>query len=334
MNLSLTLLFHMHHETEAEKSSPRAYAEVMDLIRQADGLPIERAWLAEHHLSPMRGRLPAPLLMAVAAARETTRIGVGPCVLVLPLHHPLDLAEQIATADLLCEGRLAAGVGSGGNPEEFALYGVPLDERRARFAEGLAFLARALRGEPFSFSGDYYAVTDAAVVPRPLQPLHDLLWVAAGSTGSAALAGCSGGHLLLSRGTALPDLLEQIEAYRAARSDAGGDPMSARIQVTRGVYVAESEDAAWREAEEGIRRHYRRLARYGGEEVDLREMARRGDFVVGTPAQCAEQIAELCRQAPITHLACDVALIGVPHERVKRSLELLGREVAPLLDAL
>lgn len=331
MTLSLTLLFHLHHLSEAEKSSAQAYAELLDLIRQADELPVERAWLAEHHLSATRGRLPAPLLMAVAAARDTSRIGVGPCVLVLPLHHPLDLAEQVATADLLCKGRLAVGVGSGGNPEEFAIYGVPLEERRDRYQEGLYLFTQALSGEPFSVSGAYYTVPEATLVPRPLRTVQELLWVAASSAGSATLAGRSGGHLLLSRGMPIPDLLEQIAVYRAARAEAGHDPATAHIQVTRGIYVAESEDAAWHDAEEGIRRHYGRLARYGGEEVTPREMARRGDFIVGTPEQCAEGIAALRMQVPITHLACDIDLIGMPHERVKRSLDLLGRAVTPLL---
>src|SRR5689334_14116465 len=91
-----TLLFHLHHESESERSSRRAYAEVLDLVRRADDLPIERAWFAEHHLLDTRGRVPAPLLLCVAAARETRRIGVGACVVVLPLHHPLDVAEQAA----------------------------------------------------------------------------------------------------------------------------------------------------------------------------------------------------------------------------------------------
>lgn len=333
MSVAITLLFHLHQETEAERSSPQAYAETLDLIRQADALPPARdgapaiacAWLAEHHLLPVRGRLPAPLLMAVAAARETRRIRVGPCVLVAPLHHPLDLAEQIATADLLAEGRLAVGLGSGGNPEEFAAFGVPLAERRSRFAESVEIVATALRGAPFSHQGVHYTIPRVELVPRPLQAVEDMLWVAAGSVDSAALAGHSGGHLLLARGTSTPDLHAQIGAYRAARAASGFDPATAHIQVTRGFYAAESEQAAWREAEGGIRRHYRRLARYANEEVPLQEMARRGDFIIGTPAQCAAQIAALCAALPLTHLACDLSLSGMPHEQVSRSLALLGQ---------
>jgi alkanesulfonate monooxygenase SsuD/methylene tetrahydromethanopterin reductase-like flavin-dependent oxidoreductase (luciferase family) len=326
MNPSFTLLFHLHHETEAERSSRRAYAEVLDLVRQADGLPIERAWFAEHHLRDTRGRIPSPLLFSVAAARETRRIGVGPCVVLLPLHHPLDVAEQATTADLLCEGRLGVGVGSGGNAEEFAAYGVGLEERRERYAEALSAFCGLWQGAAGGHTGTYYSMPAVSLMPPPATPLGDLLWVAASSTQSAGLAGRSGGNLLLARGVPVADLREQISVYAEARREAG-HAGSYSAQVTRGVYVAETEAAAWRDAEEGIRRHYRQLARYGGEEVDLREMALRGDFIVGTPEQCAAQMADLFDRVPITHLACDIALIGAPVEMISRSLQLLGREV-------
>ncbi len=332
MALTLNLLFHLHHETEAERPTPRGYAEVSRLIVQADDLPIGCAWLAEHHLDPMRGRLPAPLLMTVAAARETRRIRVGPCVLVLPLCHPLAAAEEIATADVLMGGRLAAGVGSGGNPEEFAAFGVPLDERRARYAESLDIVTRALHGERFSHAGDYYQFPEVALVPQPLQPIGELLWVAASSVTAAALAGRSGGNLLLSRGMPLDALREQITTYRAARAAAGYDPDTAHIQLTRGVYVAATDEDAWREGAEGILRYARRTGREGVAGDDLRELAPAGDFIVGAPATCAEGIRALAAALPITDLACDIALIGMDYARVARSLDLLGRAVVPLLN--
>lgn len=329
MGLKFTLLFHLHQETELERSSARFYDEALALIRQADALPIEIAWLAEHHFLDTRGRLPAPLLMAVAVARETRRIGVGPCVIQLPLHHPLDVAEQIAVADLLCGGRLAVGVGSGGNPEEFAAYDVPVDGRRERFAEGLTVLSKALNGGPFSFEGAHYRIPRITLVPPLMRSFGHLLWVAASSPESATLAGRSGGSLLLPRGAPISDLLDLIEVYRAARVEAGFGLDDARIQVTRGVYVADDSATARAEAEQGVRRHYERLARYRGEEVDVSEMARRGDFIIGTPAQCVEQVRALGRALPITHLACDIGLIGAPLDKVARSLDLLGLAVIP-----
>jgi len=330
MRPTLNLLFHLHHETEAERPSPRAYEEVLSLILQADTLPIGCVWLAEHHLLATRGRLPAPLLMAVAGARATRRVRIGPCVLLVPLHALLDLAEQIATADLLTGGRLQVGLGSGGNPEEFAAFGVPLDERTDRFTQGVAVLARALTGEPFSFKGTQYHIPEVTLIPKPLQTVERLLWVATGSVASAQLAGHSGAHLLLARGMSLPRLQEQIAAYTEARAAHGLDRDSARIQVTRGLYVAPTDAQAWEEAGYGIVEYLRRSGR-AVESSDLRALARQGDFIIGSPETCAAAISELATVLPITDLACDIWLVGMEHARMARCLDLLGNAVAPLV---
>ena len=217
--------------------------------------------------------MPAPLLMAVAGARETRRVQLGPCVLLVPLHNPLGLAEQIATADLLSQGRVLAGLGSGGNPEEFAAFGVPLDERAGRFAEGVEVLTRALTGESFSFSGTYYQIPEVRLIPRPLQPPEQMLWVATGSVASARLAGDSGAHLLLARGMSLARLQDQIAAYDEARTARGLQRESARIQVTRGLYVAATDARAWEEAAHGVVEYLRRSGR-AVETGDVRELAR------------------------------------------------------------
>jgi alkanesulfonate monooxygenase SsuD/methylene tetrahydromethanopterin reductase-like flavin-dependent oxidoreductase (luciferase family) len=330
MRPTLNLLFHLHHETEAERPTPQAYDEVLALIRQADTLPIGGVWLAEHHLLDTRGRLPAPLLMAVAGARETRRIRIGPCVLLVPLHAPLDLAEQIATADLLTEGRLLVGLGSGGNPEEFAAFDVSLDERAARFTEGVAALSRALTGESFSFDGVHYHIPEVRLMPRPLQAVGQMLWVATGSVASARLAGQSGAHLLLARGMDLPRLREQIAAYEEARVARGLNRESARIQVTRGLYVAPTDAQAWEDAGQGVVEYLRRSGRIL-ESGDVQKLARQGDFIIGAPESCAAAISELAATIPITDLACDIALTGMAHSRTARSLDLLGNAVAPLL---
>jgi alkanesulfonate monooxygenase SsuD/methylene tetrahydromethanopterin reductase-like flavin-dependent oxidoreductase (luciferase family) len=321
---TLNLLFHLHHEHEEERPTARAYAEVLALVTEADRLPIGCAWFAEHHLSPTRGRLPAPLLMAVAAARETRRIRVGPCVLVVPLHAPLALAEQIATADVLSKGRLAVGLGSGGNPEEFEGFGIPIAERRERFVEGVTIITGALAGTPFSYEGAQYRVPRVTVVPRPLQPVTDMIWVAAGSTAAAAYAGTSGAHLLLARGVSEANLREQVIAYRQARTAYGLDPSGGRIQVTRGVYVAATDEDAREEATPGMRAYLQRTGR-DDDAADVSELARCGDFIVGSPETCLTAIRALAEAVPITDLACDIFLVGMDHALVARSLNLLGR---------
>jgi alkanesulfonate monooxygenase SsuD/methylene tetrahydromethanopterin reductase-like flavin-dependent oxidoreductase (luciferase family) len=96
------------------------------------------------------------------------------------------------------------------------------------------------------------------------------------------------------------------------------------VQVTRGIYVAPSDEQAWREAERGVRAFMRATGR-PGDDADLRELGRRGDFIVGSPETCAAAIRALAQAAPITDLACDIFLPGMEYGLVERSLELLGQ---------
>ena len=130
--------------------------------------------------------------------------------------------------------------------------------------------------------------------------------------------------MLLARGVSTPDLCEQVVAYRAAREELDLDPLLTRIQVTRGVYVAPTEEQAWREAAEGIGGYLRATGREVAGE-DLREAARRGHFIIGSPESCAAEIQALAKEVPITDLACDIFLYGMDHARLSRSLDLLGR---------
>src|SRR5579859_7478187 len=111
-------------ETADEKSTAAAYAEIVQQTLLADEVGFSGAWFAEHHFGAMRGRVPAPLLMALRVGVATRQLRVGTAVLLAPLHNPLDLAEQIAMVDVLTNGRLDVGLGSGGDPLELQAFGV------------------------------------------------------------------------------------------------------------------------------------------------------------------------------------------------------------------
>src|ERR1700726_948311 len=110
-----------HLEGPRERPSGEIYAELGELAGLADDLGIDYFWFAEHHAHAHFGHLPAPLLLALHLAGQTKQIRLGTAIICLNLHHPLSIAEQTATADLLTHGRMAIGFGSGSTPEEFAL---------------------------------------------------------------------------------------------------------------------------------------------------------------------------------------------------------------------
>ncbi len=131
------------------------FARAVELAQTADRLGFDSIWCAEHHFSTY-GYLSRPLMLAIHIANRTERIRVGSAVVVLPLHHPLIVAEEIATADVLTGGRLNVGLGRGYQTYEFERLGFTLGESRERFDEEVDILLRAFEGQPFAHEGKHY----------------------------------------------------------------------------------------------------------------------------------------------------------------------------------
>src|SRR5439155_17998558 len=124
-------------------------------------------WLAEIHFAPERTYLSAPLAIASAIAARTRRMKIGIAVQVLPLCHPLRLAEEAATVDQISKGRLIFGVGRSGVVSTYDAYQVPYDESRERFAEILDVVKEAWSQPRFSYQGKHYSFSNVASTPRP-----------------------------------------------------------------------------------------------------------------------------------------------------------------------
>ena len=117
----------------SQRTFAQEYRETLELVRLAEALGFDSAWVSEHH-GASDGYLPSLLPMLAAFAAATDRIGLGTGVILTPLHDPLRLAEDAAVVDQLSEGRLTLGLGIAWRPEEFRMFGVPF--RRAAAADG------------------------------------------------------------------------------------------------------------------------------------------------------------------------------------------------------
>src|SRR3954469_24862457 len=140
-----------HLEGPAHQPSSEIFTELSSFIRQADHEGLDYAFFTEHHAHVHQGHLPTPLLFALHLAGQTRRIRLGTAVICANLHHPLDLAEQVAVADLLTAGRLAPGFGSGSTPEELTLFNLPQtdeSQRHAQFEQSLQTILQAWRPTP------------------------------------------------------------------------------------------------------------------------------------------------------------------------------------------
>ncbi|PYN15887.1 MAG: LLM class flavin-dependent oxidoreductase, partial [Candidatus Rokuibacteriota bacterium] len=123
-------------QSPAARSSQEIYARGVEIAQAAETLGFGNVWLAEHHFSTY-GYLSRPTQLATYIAAKTKRIRVGTAVIVVPLHHPLVIAEEIATLDLLAGGRLDVGLGRGYQPYEFERFGLELESGRARWEESI-----------------------------------------------------------------------------------------------------------------------------------------------------------------------------------------------------
>jgi alkanesulfonate monooxygenase SsuD/methylene tetrahydromethanopterin reductase-like flavin-dependent oxidoreductase (luciferase family) len=163
--------FGMFHEFPSlpGRTEGEAFDEAMEQVDAAERLGLDVMWLAELHFEPRRSVLSAPLSIASAIAARTRHIKIGIAVQVLPLCHPLRLAEEAATVDQLSHGRLIFGVGRSGVAQTYEAYGVSYAESRDRFREILDIVEQAWTKPSFSYNGRYHSFKDVAVVPKPYQ---------------------------------------------------------------------------------------------------------------------------------------------------------------------
>jgi len=155
------LVYDFRNPAQWRKPWAEVYASLMDQIAFADELGFDSIWLTEHHFVE-DGYTPSPVPLMAAIAARTKRVQISTDILILPLYHPVKLAEDIATVDVLSNGRAMLGVGSGYRDAEFAAFGTSRKERASRMEEGVAVLRGCWADGPFSFAGRHFRVTEIA----------------------------------------------------------------------------------------------------------------------------------------------------------------------------
>src|SRR4051812_5861357 len=163
------ILFLPTYVPELDGSEAQAYQNMLEQVDRAEALGFESVWLTEHHFQYYGGLVPSPPILAAAITQRTRRIRIGMAVTLLPFHRPVRVAEDMAMVDILSGGRLDWGVGRGFLNWEYQNLGVPVEESRDRFAEGLDIVLKAWAEDSFTFEGRFYQYRDLSVVPRPLQ---------------------------------------------------------------------------------------------------------------------------------------------------------------------
>jgi alkanesulfonate monooxygenase SsuD/methylene tetrahydromethanopterin reductase-like flavin-dependent oxidoreductase (luciferase family) len=221
----------------------------------AEELGMHSAWIGEHHFSTL-GVNSAPELLLTHIAAKTRRIRLAPAVTVLPLHHPIRVAEQWATLDLLSGGRVDFAAGRGYDRREYGPFGVSFEDNAAHFAEGLEIVDRLWKSTgPISHAGKYYRFDDIWITPKPVQ--HPLpIYVASFSRPSIELAARLGAGLVVAAGAASSvhgSLADVARLYREACAAHGNRP--GRLVTSYFIHFADTPEEERQARERQLRYH-------------------------------------------------------------------------------
>ena len=323
-------------DTRRSTVAAQRLRDLMEEIELADQVGLDVFGVGEHHRPDYVASAPAVVL--AAAAERTKRIRLTSAVTVLSSDDPVRVFQDFATLDLLSGGRAEIMVGRGSFIESFPLFGYDLEHYDELFAEKLDLLLRLRESERVTWSGKHRAaLNDLAVYPRPLQePLP--VWVAVGGTpGSAVRAGTLGLPLALGIIGGLPEQFAPFaELHRQAARQAGHDPTELPLSINSHGYIASDSQQAADEAFPAFAETMNRIGRERGWPPMSRQQFEasrtlRGANFVGSPQEVIEKI--LFQHEIFRHQRFLVQFsVGMlPHDKILRSIELFGTEVAPVV---
>lgn len=317
--------------------------DTVELVRRAEAAGFEAAWFAEHHFSNYCV-CPSPLLMVSHCAAATSRIKLGPAVLVVPLYHPIRLLAEIGMIAALCRDRLWLGIGSGYQPFEFERYQADLGQSKERLDEFLALMDLAFTNETFAYQGRFTSIPQASISTRPTQ--LPPIWLAGDSEATHRLAARRGFVPIITGRAQGPDYL----AAQRARIDASfaHEGMADRphpLGILRFLCVTERAEEA-RDYLINVRHQLRLAAALrnrqqrmdGGmlvaqpveNEASLDEMA--ANLAVGDVKTVAARLAADIRASAATHVMLNIQTLGSTMAQARRTIDLFGREIRPRIE--
>lgn len=346
--MQFDLLYEIANPPHLERSEAQAYADTLAEIELADTLGFGCAWLAEHHFMGQYSHSSKPELVLAAASQRTRAIRLGLGVIPLPFHHPVHVAERIATLDILTGGRLEVGFGRGFSLEEYRAFGIKMEMARDLSNESLEILRAGFTQKPVTYHGAHFRLDQANIVPHGLQSPHPPLWsVAARPSSFAWVARHNLGMLV---GPFKPWLMtkQDIKSYLGAWD--GATPP--RIGVTACIVCLPDRKRARQVAKQALTwfyhelyktalpvleklypsyEHLKELARfreavkYG---INLQLLESFGLAVVGDPQECIEQLRKY-EVAGVTHVLCAVGAGAVKSDVAQECMRCLSEEVIP-----
>lgn len=321
---------HPPHDSQAQR-----FQEHLEQVRLAAAVGFDSVWASQHYLSaPFTYFQPIPVLARIAGEAGSMTLGTG--CLLLPLHHPVEVAEQIATLDMICSGRFIFGVGLGYRDVENEAMGQDPKDRVGRLVEGLEVIERLWSGEPVSYAGRHFTLRDVQISMPPLQRPRPPIWLAANSNAGVKRAARLGDAWLMNPHSTTATLERQLALFRDTRL-ALGRPPAADIPLIKECYVAAATAVAVAAARPYLEAKYEAYRRWEQDKAlpegesfdDDFEALARDRFLLGDPVRVREEIARYRERLGVTTIIFRLQWPGMDQAKVLRSIRLLGEKVLP-----
>ena len=343
-------LFFLMQRDEAW-SEQAVYDSGLEQMLAAEALGYTSVWIAEHHFNDY-GLCPSPPVLASFVAARTTTLRLGMGVSLLPLHHPVDLAEELAVLDVVSGGRLDVGIGRGGTLQDYQTFQSDRGDSRARVEEGITLMQRSWSGARFDFQGRFHTAERLHVRPRPVQRPHPPLFIAANSEDSVLSAARLGLPTLSSFFVPVDELQKRHRVYRDAalaadRSLTEIESLERRSWGMRVVHVAPHRDEALRATEAPFMGYQRRMSVLRSDATggsvpssfdrsllrlrEFRDYLADGWALVGTPEEVRDGLRKYCDATGYERVLLVMALPGMDTGLALRSMRLFSEQIVPAM---
>ena len=299
---------------------------LIEQVRVARDSGFASLWTGEHRLvGPMQFISPHQLLPRLIT--EAGDMTIGPNVIVLPLGHPVDVAEEAVTMDLLTGGRYVLCVSLGYREEEFNTLGIPFKERASRLTEGVELLRKLMTQDLVTHHGKHYTVDGLGVGLRPLQTPHPPIWVAAHVDPAVRRAARIGDSWMPPFNASFELLERQMPMYRS-ELEAAGKPFPGELPLTRECHIGATNAEALEEAAGPLGYKYQSYGSWGLKDTgagSIFDQLVRESFFIGDPESVKDQILRYKEELGFNHMICRVQWPGMEQEKVLNTIRQLGR---------
>lgn len=327
--------------------------EIIDQVRLAEEMGFEHVWFVEHHFLTEFAHSCSPEVFLGAVSQRTSTIRLGHAVVLLPVNHPVRVAEYVATLDIMSGGRVEFGTGRSGTPYQLTPFGVDINDTLGMWEEALEIIPRMWTEEFFEHKGKYYDIPRREVIPKPLQKPHPPLWVSGVSPHTFDLAAQKGIGVLSFSLSAPGQSEAAVSAYRERIRSAEpvGDFVNNKVAAFTVTLCLEDDAEAKRIGgfsagayAQGAESLYGKWARdegawrawYGREyfvevETPAHEVQKLVDDAVvciGDPEACI-RVLKHWEEVGVDQIMCLMQGGRIPHDKIMESIRLFGEHVIP-----